>query len=118
MKWLYCATIFTGLLLLPQNASALSRWECKGVTPDTIVLTPYQDGSVNLSFNGGDVQATAPFSHAGDVFSAIFKDLNGVANTLYIVVIDTMTKGGYEIFQFPNRPSGGATKIVCFWYQK
>jgi len=117
MKRLCCATVLMGLLLLPQNASALARWECRGVTDDKIVLTPYQDGSVNLSFNDGAVTETTQFSHHGDVFTAIFKNLNGVANTLYVVIIDTITRNGYEAFDMPGKP-GGASKIVCFWYEK
>jgi hypothetical protein len=61
------------LLLLPKNVLALSRWEYRGLTADKIVLTPYEDGSVNLSFNDGGVEATTKFFHHGDVFTAILE---------------------------------------------
>jgi hypothetical protein len=97
-----CATVLISLSLLPQNALALARWECRGITADKIVLTPYQDGSVNLSFNDGGVEATSQFADRGDVFTAIFKDVNGVAGALYILVIDTITRNGYELIDLPK----------------
>jgi hypothetical protein len=103
------------LLFLPQNVFALARWECRGITADKIVLTPYQDGSVNLSFNDGGVEATTQFSHHGDVFTAIFKDLNAHQGTLYVLIIDTITRNGYEVIDMPTK-HGGATKMTCWWY--
>jgi hypothetical protein len=115
MKQLYCAAVLIGLLLLPQSALALARWECRGITADKIVLTPYQDQTVNLSFNDGGVDGTTSFSHHGDVFTAIFKDLNGVKGTIYALIIDTITRSGYEVVDIPGKPSG-ATKMTCWWY--
>ena len=97
------------------QASGLARYECKGITSDTIVLTPYQDGSVNLSFNKGPVEATTKFAHHGDVFVAEFKDF-GTQHMLYIVILDTLTKNGYEFVDLPNR-TPAATKMTCWWYQ-
>ena len=73
MKRLWIAAGTICLLLSPQNVSALARYECRGLSADKIVLTPYQDGSVNLSFNDGGVAETAKFSHKGDVFTASSK---------------------------------------------
>jgi hypothetical protein len=109
--------VIISLLLFPQNVLALARWECRGITADKIVLTPYQDGSVNLSFNDGGVEARTEFSEHGDVFTAIFKDLNNVRDTLYVLIIDTITRNGYEVFHLPGKPSG-ATKMTCWWYQQ
>ena len=55
------------LIALGSPALALSRYECKGLASDTIILTPYQDGSVNLSFDKGPVQATAKFAQQADM---------------------------------------------------
>jgi hypothetical protein len=115
MKWPCLATILIGLLLLPQNVFALDRWECRGNTADKIVLTPYQDQSVNLSFNDGGVEATTQFSYHGDVLTAMFQDLNGP--TLYIVIIDTIARNGYEVVQIPGQEAV-ATKITCSGSQK
>jgi hypothetical protein len=117
MKRVCCAAVAIGLSFIPHNASALARWECRGLTPDKIVLTPYQDGSVNLSFNDGGVTETTRFSHKGDVFTAIFKDVTGGNGTLLVFIIDTITRTGYELFDQPGKGSG-ATKITCWWYQK
>lgn len=117
MNRLWAAAGTICLFLFPQNASALARYECKGLTADKIVLTPYQDGSVNLSFNDGGVVATTKFSHHGDVFTAIYRDVEGVKGTLMVFVIDTIARNGYEVFYLPARPPGGASKITCWWYQ-
>jgi hypothetical protein len=93
--------------------------ECLGacsLTADKIVLTPYQDQSVNLSFNDGGAEATTQFTQHGDVFTAIFKNLNGVKDTLYILIIDTITKSGYELGDLPDKHAG-AVKMTCWWYQ-
>ncbi|PWT82908.1 MAG: hypothetical protein C5B58_07435 [Acidobacteria bacterium] len=103
------------LLLAPQNVSALARYECRGITADKIILTPYQDGSVNLSFNDGDVTETTKFSHKGDVFTAIFKNVTGGRSSLLIFIIDTITRNGYEVFDLPQ--GSGSVKITCWWYQ-
>jgi hypothetical protein len=71
MKRVCCAAVAIGFSLISHDVLALARWECRGITDDKIVLTPYQDGSVNLSFNNGGVTETAKFSHKGDVFTAI-----------------------------------------------
>jgi hypothetical protein len=116
MKWISCAAVAIGFLLTPHSVLALARWECRGITDDKIVLTPYQDGSVNLSFNDGAVVETARFSHKGDVFTAIFKDVTGAKSTLLAFIIDTITRSGYEVFDHPSRGSG-AIKMACWWYQ-
>ena len=92
MKRLWAAVGMICLLLSPQNVSALARYECKGLAADKIVLTPYQDGSVNLSFNDGGVMETTKFSHKGDVFTAIFKDVTGSTGAVLIFIIDTITR--------------------------
>ena len=98
------------------SASALSRYECKGVASQTIVLTPYQDGSVNLSFDKGPAEATAKFFHHGDVFTAAFNNLAGVQDYMLIYIFDTMTKNGYEYFRMPGK-GFGAGKITCWWFE-
>lgn len=96
-------------------ALALSRYECKGLASETIVLTPYQDGSVNLSFNKDtDVAATTNFVHKGDVFAAEFH--LGDKGLMLIYIFDTLTKNGYEYFRTPDKGSGAA-KITCWWFQ-
>jgi hypothetical protein len=108
------AILFIATLASP--ALALSRYECKGLASETIVLTPFQDGSVNLSFDKGPVEATAKFSHHGDVFSAEFDNVNGVQDAMLIFIFDTITKNGYEYFRLPSKGSGAA-KITCWWFQ-
>jgi hypothetical protein len=116
MKRVWCAAVAIVFSLIPHNVLALARWECRGITPDKIVLTPYQDGTVHLSFNDGGVTEAALFSHKGDVFTAIFKDVTGVKGALLVFIIDTITRSGYEAFDLPGR-SSGATKVTCWWYQ-
>jgi hypothetical protein len=109
-------TLFS-LLFLALSGSpawALSRYECKGVASETTVLTPFEDGSVDLSFNKGPVKATANFMHKDDVFMAEFANLER-AGASYMVVFDTLTKNGYEIVRLPNLPTI-ATKITCWWF--
>jgi hypothetical protein len=102
------------LALSGSPAWAVSRYECKGVASETTVLTPFEDGSVDLSFNKGPVKATANFTHKGDVFMAEFANLERAA-TSYMVVFDTLTKKGYEIVRLPNLPAIAA-KITCSWF--
>ncbi len=110
-------TYVAGSLLLPQSALALSRWECKGLSADTVVLTPYQDGAVSLSFNKDGVSETSRFSHHGDIFTAFFRDVSGVKGATLIYIIDTITREGYEAFDKPGGEAGAA-KMVCFWFDK
>ena len=116
MKWICRAAVAIAFSLIPHSVLALARWECRGLTDDKIVLTPYHDGTVNLSFDDGAVTETARFSHKGDVFTAIFKDVTGVKGTLLAFVIDTISRNGYEVFDLPSKASG-ATKMTCWWYQ-
>jgi hypothetical protein len=117
MKPLWATAGIMCLLLLPQNVSALARFECRGLTADKIVLTPYQDGTVNLSFNDGGVEETAKFSHKGDVFTATFQDIGGAKGTLLVYIIDMITRNGYEVFNFPQKQRSGSAKMTCWWYQ-
>jgi hypothetical protein len=110
--------IFTvGSWLAPQSAWALSHWECKGLTADTAILTPYQDGTVNLSFNKGGVAETSHFSHHGNIFTVFFRDISGVKGASLIYIIDTVTREGYEAFEKPGGEAGAA-KMICFWFDK
>lgn len=117
---LAAACLLSGIsfLLIAMSVSpalALSRWECKGIAPNTIVLTPYQNGSVNLSFNKDtDVAGTTNFFHKGDVFTVEF-NLDDKGRML-IYIFDTLTKTGYEYFRTPDKGSGAA-KITCWWFQ-
>jgi hypothetical protein len=96
-------------------ALALARYECKGLATNTIVLTPYQDGSVNLSFNKDpDIVATTNFVHKGDVFAAEFNI--GNKGHMLIYIFDTLTKNGYEYFRTPDKGSGAA-KLTCWSFQ-
>jgi hypothetical protein len=105
------------MFLLPQESMALARWECRGLTADLIVLTPYEDGTANLSFDKGPIQATAPFTHKGDVFTVIFQNLSGVQGAMLGYIIDTISRSGYEIGQNPSKPAAFAAKLTCYWYQ-
>ena len=116
MRWLCCVTALISMFLLPQEATALARCECRGLTADLIVLTPYQDGTVNLSFDKGPVLETASFTHKGDVFSVVFHNVTGTKGAMLGYIIDTITRSGYEIGQKPNGPAF-ATKVTCWWYQ-
>jgi hypothetical protein len=98
------------------SAMALARYECKGITNDSMILAPYTDGTVTLSFNEGGHVYKTKFSHHGDVFSAEFANVDGVENTLLLIILDTLTKNGYEYFRIPGREPG-ASKITCFWFQ-
>ena len=113
----YLVTLAALFVLASANSSAaaLPRYECKGLSPDTIVLAPYTDGTVTLSFNNGGPEYNSTFSHHGDVLAAEFANVDGVANTLLVIILDTITKNGYEYFRLPGRPSG-ASKITCFWF--
>jgi hypothetical protein len=111
-------TIITSVLALVLFCTpcwALARYECKGISSDTIVLTPYQDGTVNLSFNKGEPQETTAFVHVGNVFTAEFQNIGGQAGASLIYIFDTMTNNGYEFFHKPPKP-GVAAKITCWWY--
>jgi hypothetical protein len=99
---------------LNSSALALSRYECNGITKDQIVLTPYQDGTVNLSFNTGPVSSISKFTYKGDVFFAIFKIDDRGSSFLYI--LDNITKTGYEVGVLPDKPSYAA-KITCAWLE-
>lgn len=71
---------FTAVAFLALSASptwALSRYECKGLAAETVVLTPFEDGSVNLSFDKGPVETTSKFVHRDDVFAAEFFNIGG-----------------------------------------
>jgi hypothetical protein len=106
--------VLTSYATLNSPALALARYECKGITGDTIVLTPYKDGSVNLSFNKGPVAATTRFSYKGNVFAAEFKNFEEQGG-VYLVILDTATKNGYEYVS--SQKTAGAAKIVCGWLQ-
>ena len=110
--------LVTALLMpcLANSATALSRWECRGITADKIVLAPFDDGTVSLSFNGGAPTERAEFVLKGDVFYARFKDVTGVKGADLGFIIDTITRNGFEFGQQPGK-AGVATKITCWWYQ-
>jgi hypothetical protein len=107
--------VATSFVLATSPALALARYECKGLASQTIVLTPYKDGSVNLSFDKDkEISATTKFFHKGDVFTAEFNlDANG---SVLIFIFDTITKNGYEYFRSPDKGTG-AGKITCWWFQ-
>ena len=65
------------LAALNSSAFALARYECKGIASQTIVLAPYEDGSVTLAFDKNPVIDTTVFVHKDDVFVAEFKDVEG-----------------------------------------
>ena len=84
------------------QAQAFSRYECKGLAADTITLTPYQDGSVNLSFDKNvTIAGTTKFTHKGDVFAAEFNLPAG----MLVYVFDTLTKMDTSIFTCQIRGS-------------
>jgi hypothetical protein len=103
--------------LLCAPSWALSRYECKGLTKDTIVLTPYEDGTVTLSFNNGAPEETTTFVHKGNVFTAEFQNVGGRVGFGLIYIFDTITNNGYEFARTPPKP-GFAAKITCFWFAK
>lgn len=105
------------VMALSSPALALSRYECKGLTNDTIVLTPFNDGSVTLSFDNGPVKEKSIFVHKGNVFSVEFRGLDGVAGASLIYVSDTLTNNGYEVGRAPPKPLFAA-KIACRWFEK
>ena len=80
------------------------------------MLTPYENGSVNLSFNDGPVQESATFTHKGNVLTAEFKNVGG-AGALYIVILDTVAKNGYEFVHMASKPAF-ASKMACLWFAK
>jgi hypothetical protein len=96
---------------------ALSRYECKGLTNDIIVLTPFDDGSVTLSFDNGPVKEKSVFANKANVLSAEFRNLDGVAGTSLIYIVDTLTNNGFEIGRMPPKPLFAA-KIACRWLEK
>jgi len=112
----YAALLACAMMLLPRNVFALARWECRGLTADKIVLTPYQDGTVNLSFDDGPVRETTKWTHKGDVFTAIFQRVSGVNGAMLGYIIDAITRNGYEFFQ-KNDGQSGAAKMTCWYYQ-
>lgn len=113
---LFLAIAFLLIAILASPALALARYECKGLASQTIVLTPYQDGSVNLSFDKGPVEATAKFAHKGDVFSVEFSNVGNMQDYMLIFIFDTLTKNGYEYFRVPGK-GFGAAKMTCWWFQ-
>jgi hypothetical protein len=104
------------LAALNSSAFAISRYECKGLASETIVLAPYQDGSVTLAFDNGPAIDKTVFVHKGDVFVAEFKDLEGNEGSGLLFNLDTVAKNGYEVASLPNR-APFATKMTCWWLQ-
>jgi len=44
--------------------------------------------------------------------------LNGVRGALYVVIIDWISRSGFEVSEMPGKGPGGAAKITCWWYDK
>jgi hypothetical protein len=101
------------IAMLDSPVLALARYECKGLASDTITLTPYHDGSVNLSFDKNvTIVGTTGFTHKGDVFAAEFHAGGG----MLVYVFDTITKNGYEYFRTADQKFEAA-KITCWGFQ-
>jgi hypothetical protein len=99
------------------SALALARFECHGITKDVTILTPFVDGSVNLSFNSESISAKSKFWRGGDVFVAEFKQLGGQAGADYSVIIDTISGAGYEYVSKPPEPAS-AIKMTCYFFKQ
>jgi hypothetical protein len=106
-----------GLVLACTPSWAVSRYECKGLASDTIVLTPYSDGNVTLSFNKGEPAEKAVFVHKANVFTAEFQNVGGQPGASLIYIFDTLTNNGYEFGHLPPRPAAAA-KITCWWFER
>ncbi len=104
------------LAALNSSAFALARYECKGLASQTIVLAPYEDGSVTLSFDKNPAIDKTVFVHKGDVFVAEFKDVEGNKGSSLLFILDTQAKNGYEVASLPDR-APFAAKITCWWFQ-
>jgi hypothetical protein len=115
VKTITTSVLAIGLVLFCTPGWALSRYECKGTTPDTIVLTPFDDGTVTLGFNDGAPEEKTAFVHKGNVFTAEFQNVGGQAGTSLIYILDTVTNNGYEFGHKPPKPAF-ASKITCWWY--
>ena len=102
-------------ILGSESANALARYECHGITKDTVILTPYADGSVTLTFNNEIPVAKSIFSRAGNVFVAEFRDLAGKIGAEYVIIIDTISGAGYEFVSMaPKFPA--AVKMNCYYF--
>jgi hypothetical protein len=117
VKTIVTSALAIGLILTSAPSWALSHFECKGISDDTIVLTPYEDGTVNLSFNKGSPEEQTTFVHKGNVFTAEFQNVGGQAGASLIYIFDTLTNNGYEFAHKPPKP-GFAAKITCWWFAK
>jgi hypothetical protein len=106
-----------GFALLSSPSWALSRYECKGLASDTIVLTPYDNGTVTLGFEKKPPEETAPFVHKGNVFTAEFQNVSGHPGASLIYIFDTLSNNGYEFGHIPPKPAFAA-KITCWWFEK
>jgi hypothetical protein len=106
-----------GLFLFCTPSWALSRYECKGLPNDNIVLTPYEDGTVILSFNNGPPEEKTTFVHKGNVFTPEFQNISGHQGASLIYILDTITNNGYEFGHVPPKPAF-ASKITCWWFER
>jgi hypothetical protein len=118
MKTAWPAIVFAlSLSLLSTPSWALARYECKGLAPQTIVLTPYNDGTVTLSFDKGEPEEKTTFVHKGNVFTAEFQNISGQQGATLIYIFDTMTSNGYEFGHLPPKPAFAA-KMTCWWFER
>jgi hypothetical protein len=115
VKTIVTSALAIGLALFCTPSWALSRYECKGITKDTIVLTPYEDNTVTLAFNKGAPEEKTVFMHKGDVLTAEFQNVSGQQGASLTFILDTITNNGYELAHIPQKPAF-ATKIMCFWF--
>jgi hypothetical protein len=106
-----------GFALVSSPSWALSRYECKGLASQTIILTPYENGTVTLGFDKNPPEETTPFVHKGNVFTAEFQNVSGHPGATLIYIFDTVSNNGYEFGHIPPKPAFAA-KMTCWWFEK
>jgi hypothetical protein len=109
--------VFFSTIVFCSPSWVLSRYECKGLASETIVLTPYNDSTVVLSFDKGPEVEKTTFTHNGNVFTAEFQNVGGHSGTTLIYILDTISNNGYEFGHMPPKPAFAA-KMTCWWFEK
>ena len=118
MKTAIVGAVLASFIFYTDIAYALARYECHDLTKDIVVLTPYSDNTINLSFDKDAPIATTKFTYQGDILTAEFKDADVQGSgSIWTFIINNSTKDGYEYISRPPKPAY-AVEIKCYYFPK